>query len=249
VAGDIHDDDAAADRGQPQSAIREPHALVKGAGPDVVVGVGVERLKRLTVVAEQSTVEGADEQVGTGPAVHGQQYLQPLSRELLAPWNCLELVAHHALEPDALVVYVVDAANPEPVQESPLWPPAADLPPGRALRVGRRRQPKEDLARLKVDPLGGRVSGPDVVEVAVLLRDMLHQGHVLQLPVRIGRKVANLAGTADVQPALVVLGNGAHDGPVDRLDQPPRRSVVLEDTQAVADVDQTPVVFGEHPVL
>ena len=178
-----------------------------------------------------------------------QQHLQPLSRELLAPWNGLELVAHHALESDALVMHVVDAANPEPEQKPALRPPAALGPARGALRVGRGSQPDENLPRLKVDPLRRRMGRPHVVEVAVLLRHVLQQRHVLHLAVGVGGEVSNLGGAPHIETALGVLGDGAHDGPIRCLDQSPRRAVVLERAQIVADVNQSTVVLGEHPVL
>ena len=74
---------------------------------------------------------------------------------------------------------------------------------------------------MKINPPGCRVGRPHVIEVAVSLRDMLHQGDVLHLPLRVGRQIADLPGTAYVQSALIVFCNGAHDGLVDRFDQPP----------------------------
>ena len=108
---------------------------------------------------------------------------------------------------------------------------------------------KEAVEGLEINAMTGAVGFPDLAKFAFFLRELIQQGDIDHLSQRIRGQVAEGGGTAHVNGAVAIHGQGSDPALGTGFDQPPGSTVEFQNAVPVSGIEYPAQVAENFPVL
>ncbi len=243
------DDDQSIGHGtQGKTAVRRNHAGINCSLAEQVVHLGRERLECGPIPQKQSAGKCAY-QVMSSLAREGQHDMDPVIGKLPAAGEQHQRILLHFHQANAVLLDVESLIKPEGITEQFLRAPDIDRPhPGCGAGFGGMKAEKPFVG-LKIDTFAGGLDRPDIIKLAVLGFDVLHERAVLHLSAFVRFQISQHSGGTGIDPAVFIFGERSAKGMVGIDDQPPVRAVEFLYTIAIPDIHQPAFILFDGPEL